>query len=105
MLPNPESGSDLITVILVIPQPAFGSLAGFEPCVRRGLKRPSVLFDQRHWVVAHAQSHAAGPQRAGALILPGYVAALENRLWRPLGRGTTAKQRARLEGLLTVPER
>jgi hypothetical protein len=55
--------------------------------------------------VAHAQSPAAGPQRAGAFY---FIARLrgrmENRLWRSLGRGTTAEQRARLEGLLTVPE-
>jgi hypothetical protein len=44
----------------------------------------------------------------GVSVLERFIARLrgrmENRLWRSLGRGITAEQRVRLEGLLTVPE-
>ena len=68
-----------------------------------GTERPSVLFDRATaWLLTHKVL------LPGLSVLERFVARLrgrmENRLWRSLGRGTTAEQRARLEGLLTVPE-
>ena len=68
-----------------------------------GTERPSVLFDRAMaWLLTHKVL------LPGLSVLERFIARLrgrmENRLWRSLGRGTTAEQRARLEGLLTVPE-
>jgi hypothetical protein len=67
-----------------------------------GTERPSVLFERATtWLLTHK------------VLLPGtstlerFVAKLrsrvETRLWRVLGRGITAAQRAQLENLLVIP--
>jgi len=67
-----------------------------------GTDRPSVLFERATtWLLTHK------------VLLPGcstlerYIAKLRNRveerLWHSLGRGISNEQRARLDGLLTVP--
>src|SRR5450631_339886 len=67
-----------------------------------GTERPSVLFERAvTWLLVHK------------VLLPGcsglerFIAKLrvrvEARLWRLLGHGITAEQRARLERLLTIP--
>jgi hypothetical protein len=68
-----------------------------------GTERPSVLFDRATaWLLTHKVL------LPGVSVLERFIARLrgrmENRLWRSLGRGITAEQRVRLEGLLTVPE-
>lgn len=68
-----------------------------------GSERPSALFERAtSWLLSHK------------VLLPGcstlerFVvrlrARVEARLWRSLGRGITAVQRARLQDLLTIPE-